>query len=121
MLNRILAAGAFVALTATAQAGTLQNGTWTATGCGTDPGAAPTMDGKNQKTYNASAKDFTAWQDKAKAYIQCATAEAQADSNVIVGTANKMVTGINDASKQFVSDANAAMEILKKKAGTQSH
>src|SRR5579859_6243163 len=118
MLTRILAAAAFATLSAAAaQAGTLQNGVWTPSGCGADPGPAPVMDGSNQKTYTKSAKDFQAWQDKAKVYAECMSQEAKADQNVVVDTTNKTMTAVNEGSKKFVDDANAAMEALKKKAG----
>jgi len=118
MLTRILAAAAFATLSAAAaQAGTLQNGVWTPTTCGTDPGAAPVMNGSSQKSYTASAKEFQAWQDKAKVFAACIAEEAKKDQNAVVETTNKTVTGINDGSKKFVDDANAAMEALKKKGG----
>jgi len=118
MLTRILAAGAFVALTAvTAQAGTLQNGTWTPSSCGAEPGPTPEMNGKTADSYKKSATAFQTWQDAAKHYIECATGEAKADQNAIVGATNKWVTSINQGSEQFINQANAAMEVLKKKAG----
>ena|ERR1700760_1577176 len=116
MLTRILAAAAFATLSAAAaQAGTLQNGVWAPTSCGADPGPAPVMDGASQKSYTKSAKDFQAWQDKAKVYAGCVADEAKKDQNIVVDTTNKTVSAINDGSKKFVDDANAAMEALKKK------
>ena len=118
MLTRILAAAAFAALSAAAaQAGTLQNGVWTPTTCGADPGPAPVMDGKNQNTYTKSAKEFQAWQDKAKPYAECLAKEAKTDQNSVVDATNKVMTAVNEGSKKFVDDANAAMEALKKKGG----
>lgn len=116
MLTRIIAAAAFATLSAAAaQAGSIQGGVWTPTGCGTDPGPAPVMDGKNQNTYTKSAKEFQAWQDKAKVFAACVADEAKKDQTAVVDTTNKIVSAINDGSKKFVDDANTAMEALKKK------
>jgi hypothetical protein len=119
MLIRTLVATAFatVSLIGAASAGTITNGVWTPTTCGSDPGPAPVMNGKDQKTYSASAKEFQAWQDKAKAYVTCVSAEAKTDQSAIVDTANKTVTAVNEGSQKFVADANDAMERLKKKGG----
>jgi hypothetical protein len=118
MLTRILAVAAFATLSAAAaQAGTIQNGTGTPTTCGTNPGDAPVMDGSSQKSYTKSAKDFQAWQDKAKVFADCVSSEAKSDQNLVVETTNKMMTNINTGSQKFVADANTAMESLKKKAG----
>jgi len=75
------------------------------------------MEGASQKSYSKSAKDFQAWQDKAKVYASCIAEEAKKDQNAVVETTNKTVSAINDGSKKFVDDANAAMEKLKKSGG----
>jgi hypothetical protein len=117
MLTRILMAGAIATMSfGAAQAGTITNGVWTPSGCGADPGPAPEMNGKSQSTYTASAKEFQAWQDKAKAYVTCLSAEAKTDQAAIIDTDNKAVTAINEGSQKFVADANDAMEKLKKKS-----
>ncbi len=114
MLTRFMAAAAFATLAfGTAQAGTITGNVWTPSGCGANPGAPPEMDGKNQTTYTKSAKEFQAWQDKAKTYEQCLSDEAKADQAAVIDGANKGIQTINDGSKAFVDQANAAMEKLK--------
>lgn len=115
MLIRTLAAVAVATFALGAQAGTLQNGVWTPSGCGSDPGAAPEMNGKTGETYNKSAKDYQTWADKAKAYQECLVGEAKTDQNSIVEGTNKAITAINEGSKKFQDAANEAMEKLKKK------
>ena len=117
MLIRILAVAAFATFSVAAQAGTITNGVWAPSSCGTDPGPAPVMDGSTQKSYTSSAKTFQAWQDKAKAYVECMQTEAKADQSAVVDTSNKAITAVNEGSQKFVADANAAMEVLKKKSG----
>lgn len=115
MLTRILAAGALVAMTATAaHAGTLTNGAWTPTGCA-EPGPVPEMNGKTGDAYNKSAKAYQAWADKAQPYEKCVQEQAKADQSAVVEGANKVLSALNDASTKFQADANAAMEALKKK------
>jgi hypothetical protein len=117
MLTRLMAAAAFATLAfGTAQAGTLTNGAWAPTGCGANPGAPPAFDGHSQASYTKSTKDFQPWQDKAKTYEQCASEEAKADQNAVVDGVNKAIQAINDASKNYVDQANAAMEKFKASA-----
>src|SRR4051812_29312678 len=101
MLIRTLAAVALATFAVGAQAGTLQSGAWNPSGCGSDPGTAPEMNGKNGETYNKSAKDYQAWADKAKVYQECIVSEAKADQNSIVEGTNKRISAINEGSKKF--------------------
>lgn len=114
MLTRIIAAAAFATLAfGTAQAGTITNGVWAPSGCGANPGAPPELDAHSAASYSKSTKDFQPWQDKAKAYEQCASDEAKADQTAVIDGFNKTVQTINDASKNYVDQANAAMEKFK--------
>jgi hypothetical protein len=122
MLTRIMAAAAFATLAfGTAQAGSITGGVWAPSGCGANPGTPPAMDGHNQASYTKSAKDFQAWQDKAKTYEQCTSEEAKADQSAVIDGANKTIQTINDGSKAFVDQANAAMEKLKGAAKKSSN
>ena len=115
MIVRFLAVAAFATMSVAAQAGTLTGGAWAPAGCGADPGPAPEMNGGTQASYSKSAKEFQAWQDKAKVYEQCLSNEAKTDQSAIVESANKAIGAINDGSQKFVNDANEAVEKLKKK------
>jgi hypothetical protein len=114
MLKGFLAAAALVALTGAAQAGTLQNGVWTAN-C-PDPGAAPEISGKSAAAYNESGKAAQEWQVKAQAYGQCMSAEAKADSGVIVETTNAKVQTLNNQLQAMNAQSKAALDKLQAQA-----
>jgi hypothetical protein len=97
-----------------AHAGTLANGTWAPSGCGADPGAAPTLDAKTVAAYNRTAKEVQAWQEKAKPFADCVVNEAKTDQNAIVESTNKIISAINDQSKALQAQSQAAIEKLKK-------
>ena len=111
MLTRILAAAAFATLSVAAQAGTLQNGTWTTT-C-TPPGDVPPISDKSPEAYNKSAKALQGWQTTAQEFQTCLQAQAKGDSDVIVSTANAALTKLSDDSKAMVAANDAALAKLK--------
>jgi hypothetical protein len=114
-LIRILSAGALIVFTAVgAQAGTLQNGTWTPN-CPPAPGDAPTLSSKSPDAYNKSAKAAQEWQAGAKAYVDCVNSEAKADQSTLIAGANGVVTKINDQFTALKASGDAALEALKKK------
>jgi hypothetical protein len=122
MLTRLIAAAAFATLAVgTAHAGMFTNGVWSPSGCGANPGSPPDFDGHNQASYTKSAKEFQPWQDKAKAFEQCAQDEAKVDQNAVIDGYNKTVQKINDDNKNFADLANAAMEKLKGAAKKSSN
>jgi hypothetical protein len=115
MLTRILAAAAFATLTAAAaQAGTLQNGTWTPNGC-KEPGEAPMPSDKSAEAYNKSAKAMQAWQNAAQAYNECMKTEIKADQDAIINTANASLSRLNDQAKALNAANEAAIAKLKGK------
>jgi hypothetical protein len=96
-----------------ANAGTLANGKWTASGCGTIA-AAPAVDAGGIDAYNRSLKQIREWQPQAQAYIDCIVKEANADNATIVKFANaeqerfrddvaKIKAAADDAKKQLES------------------
>ena len=118
MLTRFLAVAAFATLTAAAaQAGTLQNGTWTPNGC-KDPGDAPALSDKSPEAYNKSAKGVQAWQDAARTYQECLKAEIKGDQDVIINTANASLGKLNDQAKALNAANDAAIAKLKGKKGS---
>jgi hypothetical protein len=117
MLNRMLA-GVTLATFATiaAQAGTLQNGTWTAS-C-PSPGDAPQFSSKSPEAYNTSAKAAQDWQQKAKDYADCMNKEAKSDQQAVVEGANSAITKINDSLNGLQKQSQEAVDKLKKKKGS---
>lgn len=115
MLNRMLAGAALATFaTVAAQAGTLQNGTWTAN-C-PSPGQAPEFSSKSPEAYNASAKVAQDWQQKAKDYADCMNKEAKADQQAVVEGANSAITKINEGLTGMQKQSQEAVDKLKKKA-----
>ena len=114
MLTRILAAAAFATLSAAAaQAGTIQNGTWTPSAECKDAGDPPAISDKSPEAYNKSAKALPAWQAQAQAYANCVNGEAKADQNAVVTGANAVVNKLNDQIKAISAANDAAIAKLK--------
>jgi hypothetical protein len=114
MLIRTFAALALGTLvTATAQAGTIQNGVWAPNAC-TDPGDAPHLSSKSPKAFNDSQKVLQDWQGKAKVFADCVNGEGKADQQAIITGANAAISKINDQIKAVSDEQAAAVEKLKK-------
>ena len=117
MLIRTFAAVALATFAAgTALAGTIQNGTWTPSGC-SDPGEVPHFASKSPEAYNKSAKAAADWQGKAKVYADCINGEAKADQQAVITGANGAIGKINDALNAMNDESKAAVEKLKKSTG----
>jgi len=114
MLTRILAAAAFAALSAAAaQAGTLQGDKWTPSEACKDPGPPPVISDRSPDAYNKSVKAVPDWQAAYTAYGQCLNAEAKADQNAIVGSANTIAQKLNDEGNALKAASDAAIAKLK--------
>lgn len=68
-------------------AGTLTDGRWVPTGCGSAP-ALPTIASTSVDAYNQSLKAVRLWQAQAQAYHHCLVEEANADNQAIATAAN---------------------------------
>ena len=116
MLTRFLAVAAFATLTAAAaQAGTIQNGTWTPSAECKDPGEPPAISDRSPEAYNKSAKGVQAWQAQAQAFATCVQAEAKSDQTAVVNGANATVNKLNDEIKSVSASNDAAIAKLKGK------
>ena len=114
MLTRILAAAAFVTLSAAAaQAGSIQGDTWTPSSACKDAGDPPAISDKNPDAYNKSGKLLQAWQATAQAYATCVQAEAKSDQSAVVNGANAAVNKLNDEIKAVGAANDAAIAKLK--------
>jgi hypothetical protein len=123
MLIRTFAAAALATLaTASAQAGTIQNGAWTPSSTCVDPGEVPHFSSKSPDAYNKSAKIAADWQGKAKTYADCVSADAKADQQAVITGANGAIAKINDGLNAMKDESQAAVEKLKKaNAGGGQH
>jgi hypothetical protein len=128
VMNHINLFAAFFALTAvsTASAGVLENGSWSASGCGAMP-ETPVIDSSSADAFNRSVGAINAWQKKMQAYHDCKIKEANADSLTInqaatagQGRINGIVEKINAevaAGKQKVEKSQSAFPSLSPPPG----
>jgi hypothetical protein len=75
-----------VATVSVGTAGTISNGTWSASACGIEP-EVPVIRQDSVETYNQSIKTINEWQQKANAYNTCVINEANANNAIIAKTA----------------------------------
>ena len=97
-----------------AEAGVLKSGTWTPTGCGTEP-TPPAINGSSRPAYEASIKQAQTFQTAAKQYEDCYFKEAQADSTTINAATQDHQHELQGAFDKLSADAKAAAERLNKK------
>ncbi|BCT67731.1 hypothetical protein [Nitrosospira sp. NRS527] len=83
-MNQTILFAAFFALTTafTANAGVLENGSWSASGCGAMP-ETPVIDSSSVAAFNRSVGAINAWQKQMQVYHDCMIKEANADSVTI--------------------------------------
>lgn len=127
-MNHVNLFAAFFALTAafTANAGVLENGSWSASGCGVIP-ETPVIDSSSADAFNRSVGAINAWQKQMQVYHDCMIKEANADSAAInqaataaQGRINGIVEKINidvAAGKQKVEQSQSASPSLSPPPG----
>ena len=96
-----------VATASVGTAGTITNGTWSPSGCGTVP-AAPVIEQGSVDAYNKSVKEINEWQKKANAYNSCVINEANADNALIAKTANEEQSRFRAVIDKIKVDSTAA-------------
>ncbi|SEK65002.1 hypothetical protein [Nitrosovibrio tenuis] len=101
--------GAFAAFTA--NAGILNNGNWSPSGCGARP-EAPVIDSTSVDAFNRSINMINTWQKQIQTYHDCMVREANADAAAINQAAAAEQAKINAASEKLNSDANIARNKL---------
>lgn len=111
-MNQTILFAAFFALTAafTANAGVLENGSWSASGCGAMP-ETPVIDSTSVDAFNRSVGAINAWQKKMQAYHDCMIKEANADSVTI----NQSATAGQGRINGIVEKINAEVAAGKQK------
>jgi hypothetical protein len=93
-------------------AGTITNGVWSASGCGTEP-VAPAIEQDSIDAYNRSIKAINDWQVKAQAFNECEIKEANADSALIAKTANEQQSRLRSVLDKIKNDMDAAKAKLE--------
>ena len=103
-----------VASASAVTAGTITNGTWSPSACGTEP-VIPVIEQSNVDAYNKSIKAINEWQQKANTYNTCLINEANADNALIAKTANEEQSRLRAAMAKIKTDAEAAKTRLDRK------
>ena len=103
-----------VASVSAGTAGTITNGTWAPSACGTEP-LVPVIEQSSVDAYNKSIKAINEWQQKANAYNTCLINEANADNAIIAKTANEEQSRLRAAIEKIKTDADAAKTRLDNK------
>jgi hypothetical protein len=117
-MNHIIffAASLSLGISLTANAGVLNNGGWSPSGCGTRP-EAPVIDSTSADAFNRSINLINPWQKQIQAYHDCMIKEANADASAINQAATAEQARINEASEKLNADANLARSKLDSSPG----
>jgi hypothetical protein len=108
MIQRIFFTAAIMIATASVgTAGTITNGIWSPSACGTEP-VAPVIEQSSVDAYNQSVKAINEWQQKANAYNTCLINEANADNALIAKMANEEQSRLRAAIQKIKTDTTAA-------------
>jgi hypothetical protein len=115
MLQKLFFIAVIMAATASVgTAGTITNGTWSPSGCATEP-VVPVIVQGSVDAYNKSVKAINEWQQKANTFNTCLINEANADNALIAKTANKEKSRFLTAIDKIKTDTDAAKAKLENK------
>jgi hypothetical protein len=114
MIKRLLFAAAMMLTVVPVTAGTITNGAWSPSGCGTEP-VVPVIGQDTVDAYNQSVKAINDWQEKANAYNGCLIKEANADNSLIANAANDEQARLRAAIEKIQAETTAAKAKLDKK------
>ena len=103
-----------IAAASVGTAGTIDNGVWSPSACGTEP-EVPVVDQDSVETYNQSIKTIDEWQQKANAYNSCVINEANADNALIAKTATEGQKKFRAAVEKIKAATDAAKAKLEGK------
>ena len=105
----LFAASVMLAVTFAANAGTLNNESWSPNGCGAMP-EAPAVNSNSVDTINQSIAAVNDWQKLLQAYDECMIREANADTAVIANSAKAQQTQYRGASEKITAEVAAGRE-----------
>ncbi|MGR9015113.1 MAG: hypothetical protein ACU83U_15870 [Gammaproteobacteria bacterium] len=114
MIKRLFFTAVIILTAPFGMAGTITNGTWSPSACGTEP-EVPVIDQSSVEAYNNSVKAINDWQQKANAYNGCLIKEANADNTLIANSANEEQARLRAAIERIQAETTAAKAKLDKK------
>ncbi len=100
MKRILLAVPVTLTLMFAANAGTLDNGSWSPSGCGAMP-EAPNVNSNSVDTLNQSIAAVNTWQKQLQTYDECMIKEANVDVAVISSVANAQQVRYREASTKI--------------------
>ncbi|MGH8763094.1 MAG: hypothetical protein ACREUR_07660 [Nitrosospira sp.] len=107
----LLAVPITLAVMFAANAGTLNNGSWSPSGCGAMP-AAPNVNLSNIDSLNRSITAVNDWQKQLQIYDQCMIREANADTAAISNAANAEQVRYREASARINAELASGRDKL---------
>lgn len=96
----------------TAHAGQFANGHWASNACGPRP-EAPAVNGKDDKTYNASVEAANAYLPRLRDHLDCVIKEANADLQAVTQGAQTAQQSAAASREQLIAELKAAEGKLK--------
>jgi hypothetical protein len=111
MMKRItlLVVPIMLAVTFAANAGTLNDGSWSPSGCGTMP-EAPAVNSGSADTVNKSIAAVNNWQKQLQTYDECMIREANADAATIANSAKAQQKRYHETSEKIAAEVTAVRE-----------
>ena len=113
----LFAAPVMLAVTFAANAGTLNNESWSPNGCGAMP-EAPAVNSNSVDTINQSIAAVNDWQKQLQAYDECMIREANADTAVIANSAKAQQTQYRRASEKITAEVAAGREKFSRESSS---
>jgi hypothetical protein len=105
-------------LSGAAQAGTLDHGTWSPSGCGEEPVAPAGLNLSSPAAFQESLKWVKAYEDRIGKYTDCMVGEANADHNAISDAVNGKEQQVKDFFDKANADSKRAQSVLGGKSGS---
>lgn len=105
------------AVTFTANAGTLNDGSWSPSGCGVMPDV-PIVNSSSADTINKSIAAVSDWQKQLQTYDECMIREANADTTAIAKSAKAQQTRYHEASEKINAELVAGREKFSREASS---
>lgn len=113
MIKQLFFTASMMLVAASGAAGTITNGAWSPSSCGTEP-VPPVIEQDSVEAYNKSVKAINDWQQKANAYNGCLINEANTDNSLIANTANAEQARLRAAVEKIMAETAAAKAKLDK-------
>ncbi len=113
----LLAVPVTLAVTFAANAGSLNDGSWSPGGCGVMPDV-PTVNSNSADTINKSIAAVNDWQKQLQTYDECMIREANVDTTAIAKSANAQQTRYREASEKINAELVAGREKFSSEASS---